>query len=196
MVETFVEEERFIGGVYRADNWIEIGKTKGFSKFKESNTFNDRPKRIFIKDLIPGAKDILSSPITHPMFMEESERVKGNPVINVNAIKIFGPNGLMVFAEKIHDSRSANGLRHRKEGLFISCILAVLSGATGFNDIARWIKTLPEEFREKIKLWNLPSQSTIRRFLIGLKTQEIDQQISSWLLKQDSLRYQVISVEL
>ena len=78
MVETFVEEERFIGGVYRADNWIEIGKTKGFSKFKESNTFNDRPKRIFIKDLIPGAKDILSSPITHPMFMEESERVKGN----------------------------------------------------------------------------------------------------------------------
>ena len=34
MVETFVEEERFIGGVYRAGNWIEIGKTKGFPNLK------------------------------------------------------------------------------------------------------------------------------------------------------------------
>ena len=48
------------------------------------------------------------------MFMEESERVKGNPVINVNAIKIFGPNGLMVFAEKIHDTRRKHSHRSSK----------------------------------------------------------------------------------
>ncbi len=175
MAETFVDAKKFTGVVYRADNWLEIGATKCFSKFKENDNYHDQPKRIFMKELVPRAKQILGSPITHPIFMKESERVKGSPLINTSVLKMFGPTGLLSLAQALTDSRSRHGLRHRKEGLFVECILAVLSGATGFKDIAKWLATLPEEFREKIKLWKIPSQSTVRRFLIGLNTQELDQ---------------------
>ena len=51
LLETFVEEGRFRGTTYKAANWIEVGKTKGYSKRGRSSFLHGQIKRIFLYPL-------------------------------------------------------------------------------------------------------------------------------------------------
>jgi len=47
LLETFVQQDRFLGTCYRAANWIEVGSTGGYSYFS-SQKKNRSPKTIFL----------------------------------------------------------------------------------------------------------------------------------------------------
>ena len=51
LLETFVDPVRFHGTVYRAANWIEAGRTRGFGR--DGNGYNEhaRPKLVFLHPL-------------------------------------------------------------------------------------------------------------------------------------------------
>lgn len=50
-IETFVDDSRFSGTCYRAANWIEIGKTKGYKKSGASHHNSQPKKTIFLYPL-------------------------------------------------------------------------------------------------------------------------------------------------
>ncbi len=50
-VETFVDPERFHGTCYRAANWIEIGRSQGFSKRGASHSAKHSPKIIMVRGI-------------------------------------------------------------------------------------------------------------------------------------------------
>lgn len=51
VVETFVQPSRFKGTCYKASNWIEIGRTKGYAKQGASYHNSQEPKQIFLYGL-------------------------------------------------------------------------------------------------------------------------------------------------
>ena len=62
ILETFVDPARFHGTVYRAANWVCVGKTRGFRRQHSGYIRNDAPKLIFMKPLQPNARTLLSRP--------------------------------------------------------------------------------------------------------------------------------------
>jgi hypothetical protein len=63
LLETFVDPQRFHGGVYRASNWIELGLTLGYRRIQGG--YSDEagaPKRVFVRPLCRDAR----ARLTHP----------------------------------------------------------------------------------------------------------------------------------
>ncbi len=64
LVETYVDPERFHGTCYRAANCTEIGVTQGFGRSRlEFYQLHQKPKAIFLYELHPKARKILSAPV-------------------------------------------------------------------------------------------------------------------------------------
>ena len=51
LAETFVDPARFRGSVYRAANWIEVGRTRGFARNGHGYSEHARPKLVFLHPL-------------------------------------------------------------------------------------------------------------------------------------------------
>ena len=162
LVETFVNASSFKGTCYRANNWILVGKTKGYRKDHEGYHYHGEEKLIFIKPLIKGA-------------IIKLKGIRGErPMVDIDKLPIMGMNGLFELAKKVPDGRSRSGQRHRAPGILVLAILAVLSGAKGYKDIAIWSKTVSEFMLNNLWLKIAPSESTIRRFLIKLDAGLLD----------------------
>lgn len=50
LLETFVQQDRFSGACYKAANWIEVGRTGGYSYFSRQKKLKD-PKIVFLYPL-------------------------------------------------------------------------------------------------------------------------------------------------
>ena len=63
LLETFVDPQRFHGGVYRAANWMELGLTQGYRRIREGySAQSDGPKRVFVRPLCRDARAQLTRP--------------------------------------------------------------------------------------------------------------------------------------
>ena len=61
LLETFVQDDKFFGTVYKACNWICVGKTKGRGKLEKHNKRCLPIKSIFLYPLVRNFRDILCS---------------------------------------------------------------------------------------------------------------------------------------
>ena len=59
MAETFVDPERFKGTIYKAANWIYVGKTSGSGKKGSGYYYHGKPKEIYLYVLDPKFRDII-----------------------------------------------------------------------------------------------------------------------------------------
>ena len=81
LLETFVDPQRFHGGVYRAANWMELGLTQGYRRTREgySARVDAAPKRVFVRPLCRDAR----AQLTHPD--RDRLQLTGAPKIMLNA---------------------------------------------------------------------------------------------------------------
>jgi hypothetical protein len=183
LVETFVEQSRFEGTCYKANNWIKVGATRGFQKGHKSYLHHGKTKSVFLK----------------PLTKDTRMRLKGadgnRPMVDIDRLPILGQDGLFEFLRTIKDHRKKKGLRHRSAGLLTVCLLAILSGAKEYKQIAKWGRSLSEKLLNNLLLQKAPSESTVRRFLMGLNTSEVDRQVTDWLLKHIDIIGQVIAFD-
>ena len=56
LAETFVDPALFRGTVYRAANWVEVGRTRGFARGGAGYSEHARPKLVFVHPLCRGAR--------------------------------------------------------------------------------------------------------------------------------------------
>jgi len=69
LLETFVDPQRFRGTVYKADNWVYVGDTKGFRRTTLGYTATPQsPKMVFVKPLKANARELLSQTILPPPY--------------------------------------------------------------------------------------------------------------------------------
>jgi hypothetical protein len=61
LLETFVDTERYRGTVYKADNWIYVGKTTGLGKLSKSNTPTLPKKAVYVYPLTKDFRNRLNT---------------------------------------------------------------------------------------------------------------------------------------
>jgi hypothetical protein len=78
VVETFVQPSRFEGTCYRAANWIEVGRTKGYAKRGGNHVNSQESKRIFLYGLSRTMRRKLLAGQTK-MDQQEDANAEHNP---------------------------------------------------------------------------------------------------------------------
>jgi len=178
LLETFVDPQRFRGTIYKAANWLYVGKTKGFQRTaKGYSTTAQSPKMVFVKPLTFRAQALLSRPILEPAYHTGGRKIM---------LKAQQMESLPYFFKEIPDPRRAQGRRHR-----LSTILGIAAGATlcgmhGYLAISDWAKGLGQMARRRFgcryqkKRYIVPSLSIIRDVLLRVDPVHLDRSLQRW----------------
>ena len=167
LLETFVDPQRFHGGVYRAANWMELGLTQGFRRTREGYSAEaDAPKRIFVRPLCRDA----CTQLTHPD--RDSLQLRGDPKIMRNAEQM---RQLPQCFKTIPDPRRSQGRRHRLPVVLAIAAGATLCGMRGYKAISDWADALGQKARERFDCrrengrYVVPSEYVIRDCLVRIE---------------------------
>jgi len=178
LLETFVDPQRFRGTIYKADNWVYVGDTKGFRRTSMGYTAAPQsPKMVFLKPLQADARELLSRTILTPPYC------LGDSKIMLNADQM---QSLPAFFKGIPDPRRAQGRRHRLNTVLAIAAGAVLCGMRGYKAISDWADSLGQKARERFGCrrqkgrYVVPSESIIRDVLIRVEPKDLDRALQRW----------------
>jgi hypothetical protein len=178
LLETFVDPQRFHGTVYKADNWVYVGNTKGFHRTRLGYTATPQsPKMVFLKPLKSDARNLLSRTVLDPPYDP------GGSKIMLNADQM---QSLPTFFKGIPDPRRAQGRRHRLSNVLAVAAGAVLCGMRGYKAISDWAESLSQKARERFDCrrqngrYVVPSETIIRNVLIRIDPKDLDRALQRW----------------
>jgi len=149
LAETFVDIEAYAGTCYKASNWIELGKTRGFERSgKDYYESHNRPKRLFVRPLHRKAcKWLSASELPSAWKAHERNFHPGCTVKTPQLRSIFERFNAMT------DSRSMRGRRYPLGCLLTIAACAVLAGAQGYEAIADFAAHLTQPQRRALRCW-------------------------------------------
>ena len=178
LLETFVDPQRFRGTVYRADNWLWVGNTKGFRRTRQGYTATPQsPKMVFVKPLQADARALLSQAILPPPFHTGDSKI----MLQADLMQ-----SLPAFFIGIPDPRRAQGRRHRLTTVLAIAAGAVLCGMHGYRAMSDWAKGLGIKARMRFGCryhkgrYLLPSESIIRDVLMRVDPAQLDRALQRW----------------
>jgi hypothetical protein len=187
LVETFVDPERFEGACYRAANWTEIGVTQGFGRSRmDFYQLHQKPKAIFLYELHPRARQILSAPVMPAAWA----RYCRPPDPQQYPLSNHQTKSLMKAFQPLKDPRRYKGWRHRRVTSIVTiATAAIIAGNDSLIDIGAFSQSLNQnELRSlaasrcpKTGRYVAPSESTIRRVLQRLDPAQLDLLVTDWL---------------
>ena len=178
LLETFVDPERFRGTVYRAANWLYVGKTRGFRRTRLGYSESPRsPKLVFLKPLRADARRLLCS-ATLPSLYRIGESKIMLPAAAMQSLPSF-------FADVL-DPRRAQGKRHHLSTVLGIAAGAVLCGMRGYQAISDWAQSLGQKARRRFGCrWEkgryvVPSEYVIRDVLVRVQPTHLDRALRRW----------------
>lgn len=185
-VETFTEK-KFPGTSYKADNWERIGITRGFSRdtvkfYRE----NKAPKTIWVKELVPDARKILSA----PNLPEELACFELPPSLfrKAQTLKCSQLESLCDVLRALTDSRRPAGRRFSLAGCLSIIALGFLVGCEGLKECAEVGSRLSKAQLKAIGIFpcarsnrhTAPSHVTLWRVMSLVDTIEFERHIGVW----------------
>ena len=178
LLETFVDPQRFHGGVYRAANWMELGLTQGYRRTKEGYSAQaDAPKRVFVRPLCRDAR----AQLTHAD--RDRLQLTGAAKIMLNAEQM---RKLPQCFKLIPDPRRSQGRRHRLPVVLGIAAAATLCGMRGYKAISDWAEALGQKARERFDCrrengrYVVPSEFVIRDCLVRIEPGALDRALNGW----------------
>jgi hypothetical protein len=178
LLETFVDPQRFHGGVYRAANWMELGLTQGYRRTRGGYSAQaDGPKRVFVRPLCRDARAQLTRPDRDRL------QLTGAPKIMLNAEQM---RQLPQCFKMIGDPRRRQGRRHRLPVVLGIAAGAILCGMRGYKAISNWADALGQQARERFGCrredgrYVVPSEFVIRDCLVRIEPGALDQALNAW----------------
>lgn len=178
VVETFVDPERFQGGVYRASGWTELGRTKGHGRTaRDYYEDHDRPKRLFVRELVRNARRNLQAEHLKPALAAVEAKV---PVRST--LKAAELQSLADHFRTVPDYRQRIG-RYPLFALLGITACAYLAGAPrGQKDLAGFARRLSAAQRAALGVrrtaageYPAPSQPTFSRMFDQATPERIEQ---------------------
>jgi hypothetical protein len=186
LAETFSDIEAREGTCYKASGWLELGKTKGYSRHRaDFYVPNDRPKKLWVRELRKDAAALLRAPELPPECLKGSE----SDADGVLPLKMSQIESLHAMLCKVKDPRAGNSIFHI--GAMLSIVaMAVLSGHRNIVRIARFADRMKMQHRIALGLprfkkggtyRKVPSYSAIYNLLGQLDVDAFAEQLSLWL---------------
>ena len=177
VAETFVDPARFRGTVYRAANWLEVGRTRGFARSGPGYREHARPKLVFLHPLCRGARARLGAATLDPRLRH------GVPKMTLTAVQM---RCLPEFFHHIDDPRRRQGRRHALPTVLALATAATLCGMRGYQAISEWIDDLSPRVLERFGVrrrngqYRPPSLSAMRSVLIRVDPDQLDAALRAW----------------
>ena len=177
MLEAFVDPVRFHGTVYRAANWVEAGRTRGFGR--DGNGYNEhaRPKLVFLHPLSRTARARLRAAHLNPRLQH------GVPKMMLIAARM---RSLPAFFQSIDDPRRRQGRRHALPTVLALAAAATLCGMRGYKAISEWVENLGPKALQRFRVrrrdgqYRAPSLSAIRSLLVRVNPAQLDAALRTW----------------
>ncbi len=186
LAETFSDIEAREGTCYKAAGWLDLGKTKGFSRHRaDFYVPNDRPKKLWVKELRKDATRILRA----DELPAECRRGAQSDDDGVLPLTVPQLESLHECFCKVPDPRAGNSIFHIGSMLSIVA-MAILSGHRNIQQIVRFADRIRMEHRRALGLPRFSKDSSYRKvpsysaFYNLLKQLDIDafgQCLSQWL---------------
>ncbi|WP_205736087.1 Druantia anti-phage system protein DruA [Acidiferrobacter sp. SPIII_3] len=183
LLETFVDPRRFHGGVYRAANWLALGKTRGYRRTRTGYSDEaEAPKWVFVRPLHRRATALLIHPDRDRLGLT------GTPKMQLNAHQM---RSLPLCFAAIPDPRRAQGRRHRLPVVLALAAGATLCGLRGYKAMAEWAADLGQAARARFGCrrrrmngkdhhYEVPSEFVIRDCLVRIDAGALDAALASW----------------
>lgn len=178
LLETFVDPQRFYGGVYRASNWTELGLTQGYRRTRAGySEQHHAPKRVFVYPLCRNPQVLLTQADRSQLQLTG----KPNIMLTADQMRI-----LPDFFNDIADPRSRSGRRHRLSMVLSIAAAATLCGMKGYKAMAGWAQDLGQKARERLGCrrvegqYIVPSESIIRDVLMRVDPAVLDGALQKW----------------
>lgn len=178
LLETFVDPTRFHGTVYRASNWIEAGKTKGYRRSGKgySKKVHTR-KLVFLQPLQRNSCQLLSQPILQQRYHSGRVRMK---------LRAHHQASLYDYFREIDDPRRAQGRKHPLPAVLALVAAAILCGMRGYKGIHLWIDALGQQALSRFRCrkrngrYEPPSRTVIRNVMIGVPPDQLNRALAGW----------------
>ena len=177
LAETFVDPARFHGTVYRAANWIEVGRTRGFARGGAGYSEHARPKLVFLHPLSRTARARLRAAHLDPRLRH------GVPKMTLSAAQM---RSLPAFFQGIDDPRRRQGRRHALPTVLALASAATLCGMRGYKAMSEWVDDLSPRVLQRFRVrrhdgqYRAPSLSAMRSLLIRVDPAQLDAALRAW----------------
>jgi len=188
LAETFTDIEAYAGTCYKAAGWLPLGRTKGFSRHR-ADLFvpNDRPKKLWIRELAPKATEWLRAPEL-PAVCQKGAHSAADGVLPVSVPQLESLHAVLC---RIPDPRANNRAFHIGSVLSIVA-MAIFSGHRSIAAIVRFAQRLRRAQRVALGLPRFrggsyrktPSYKVFYNLLAKLDVQRFAEQLSAWLTQQ------------
>jgi len=157
LAESFTDPEAYAGTCYKASNWEAVGYSAGYSRHRaDFYIANDRPKRLWLRPLVPQARQQLRAPEL-PEECRPGLVCAPSGTLPVNAQQL---GSLLEVFRRAPDPRDAN--THYRIGPVLTLIaMALLAGRREIAEIARFARTLTPPQRRRL---GLPRKKGTRAF--------------------------------
>jgi hypothetical protein len=204
IVESFVDETLHLGTSYKACGFEMAGMTAGFSK--DSRDFyieHGRIKRLYLKELITGARDILKSKkLSEDLVAQESPERPEPPKAERCEVTPTEFRSLVARLCQLEDPRTG-AVRHRVASTLACAAAAMLMGSKGYQGCEDKCKLLSQlQLRglrcyrdKKTKRYVAPSDTTFFRVMNLVNPEQFEAIVSQWLLDQKPTAIDRIAVD-
>jgi hypothetical protein len=200
LAESFTDPEAYAGTCYKATNWQAVGLSAGYSRHRaDFYVFNDRPKRLWLCQLDPQARQ-------HLRAVEVPEDCRGGLVAGpsgVLPVTMAQMDSLMELFRKAPDPRDTN-TRYRTGPVLTIMAMALLAGRREIAEIARFAQTLTHPQRRRLGLplkkgtrafYQVPGYDVFYQMLTRMDPEAFAQLLSQWLLNRAGTFPQALALD-
>lgn len=178
VVETFVDPERFRGTVYRASGWTELGRTQGNGrKARDFYAAHDRPKRLFVRELVRHARRSLQAEHLKPALAPVEAKVPPRSTLKAPELRALAEH-----FRAVPDYRCRLGLYPVYALLGIVACAHLADAPRGQKDLAQFARRLSSAQRAALGVratadgqYPAPSQPTFSRLFKHLSAERVEQ---------------------
>ena len=183
-VESFVDSQLFRGTCYKAQGWTLLGATKGFERSQQDYyTAHDRPKQLWVRELAPGARQVLCAPRL-PVHLQCVE----DKVIPRSSATPAQLRPLWELCREVKDWRKRKGRDYPLACLLSIMIMATLCGVVrGQRDLAAFATKLTQaqlrtlrSYRGRDGRYQAPKETTFQRVLATVDPASFEKILLTW----------------
>ena len=186
VAETFVDPHLYQGTAYKASGWTRLGQTAGWKRSAEDfYQKHDRPKQIWVRELVPNAGRKLRAPALPPEWQAVAEKAAPHCTAKAPQLRSLVEH----LRAEVPEFRRKAALAYPLAGFLALIALAMFSGVRrGPQDLAEYAATLSQGqlralgFRTQRGTTRLrcPGESTFKRLLPRIDAAALERVLLLW----------------
>ena len=186
LVESFVDPHLYQGTAYKASGWHRLGQSAGWKRSAEDfYQKHDRPKQIWVRELVPNAGRKLCAPELLPEWRRVEENAAPHCTAKVPELRSLVEH----LRAEVPEFRSREALAYPLAGFLALIALAMFSGVRrGPQDLAGYAASLSQGqlralgFRtdKHTRRIRCPGESSFKRLLPRIDAAALERALLLW----------------